>query len=145
MRIPAFLLVLSSLLLSACHHGFPPDRAVAALQDPDPRVRQHAADSLRAEGKAPSSVIGNLLAALQTEQVPAVRGAILISLGTWGAPQAKPLIDQAVMSAASVDEQRWAGRALRDWMIQAGTLDKGTPAPPGWPYGQPGYPPLLVR
>jgi len=141
MRAPAIALVFCLSSLSACHHGMPPDRAVAALQDPDPRIRQHAADSLRSQGHAPASVVGNLLQAAQTEQDPRVRGAILIALGTWGAPAAKPLIDQAVQTAADADQQRWAGRALRAWMTQAGTLPEGAALPPGWPYGQPGYPP----
>src|SRR5580658_349646 len=126
MRSLVILLTFSLMWLSACHHGMPPDRAVAALQDPDPRVRQHAADSLRSEGHAPAAVVGNLLQAAQTEQVPFVRGAILIALGTWGSPQAKPIIDQAVQTAPDADQQRWAGRALKAWMIQTGAVPEGT-------------------
>jgi HEAT repeat protein len=123
----------------------PPDQAVASLHDPDPKTRQHAADSLHSNGTAPAGVIPNLMQALQTEQDAHVRGAILIALGSWGAPDAKPIIDQAVMTAPDPDSRRWAGRALKYWMVQTGAMAQGTPLPPGWPYGQPGYPPALAK
>jgi hypothetical protein len=149
MRTPAILLCLAALSLpvglSSCHHGMPPDQAAANLQSPDPTLRRNAADSLHAESNAPAAVVGNLLNAVQTEQVPNVRGAMLIALGTWGSPQAKPIIDQAVATAADPDQQRWAGRALHYWMIQTGAMDKAAPLPPHWPYGQPGFPPALVK
>jgi hypothetical protein len=145
MRTPAILLLLAALSLSACHHGVPPDQAVANLQSPDPMQRRNAADSLHADSNAPAAVVGNLLQAVQAEQVPNARGAMLIALGTWGAPQAKPLIDQAVATAPTPEEQRWAGRALHYWMIQTGAMDKAAPLPPHWPYGQPGYPPSLAK
>jgi HEAT repeat protein len=142
MRSWLMIPLLAALSVPACHHAMPPDEAMSAMHDGDPKVRQSAADSLRSGGVVPTEAIGVLLQALQTEQVPYVRGAILITLGTSGAPQAKPAIDQAVMTSTEVDMRRWAGRALKAWMIQTGAIAPDTKFPPGWPYGQPGYPPI---
>jgi HEAT repeat protein len=136
---------LAVFALPACGHAMSPDEAVGALQDPNPRVRQHAADSLRAGNVVPGGAIPVLLQDLRTEQDPAVRGAIYITLGTSGAPEAKPVLDQAVAIAADPDSRRWASRALKAWMIQTGAVPANSAFPPGWPYGQPGYPPILVR
>jgi len=143
-RTGTLLLLLAALSFPACHRGLPPDQAVANLQSPDIKVRQRAANSLHADSNAPATVIPVLLQTYQAEQVPLVRGAILIALGTWGAPEAKPVIDQAVLTAADPDSRRWAARALKYWMIQTGALPQGADLPPGWPYGQPGYPPAFV-
>lgn len=146
MRIWTLCFVFASALsIPACHHGMDPDQALVAIHDPNPRVRQHAADSLRSGNVVPNDAIPVLFQAIQTEQDPSVRGAILITLGTSGAPQAKPVIDQAVMTAPDPDQRRWAGRALKAWMIQTGAIPENTSFPPGWPYGQAGYPPILVR
>ena len=143
MRTWTLLLLFAALSLPACHHAMPPDEAVAAIRDPDPKVRQSAADSLRADNVVPAGAVPFLLQAVQVEPVPYARGAMLITLGTSGAPEAKPIIDQAVMTAADPDMRRWAGRALKAWMIQTGAIPQGSKFAPGWPYGQPGYPPIL--
>jgi hypothetical protein len=145
MRTWTLLFLLPALSLPACHHAMDAGDALAALHDPSPKVRQHAADSLRADNVVPAEALPVLFQAIQTEPEPSVRGAILITLGTSGAPQAKPIIDQAVMTAAEVDTRRWAGRALKAWMIQTGAIPPNASLPPGWPYGQPGYPPIIAR
>lgn len=145
MRTWTKLPLLAVLALPACGHAMSPDEAVNSLRDPNPRVRQHAADSLRAGGAVVGGAIPILLQDLTAEPEPFVRGAILITLGTSGAPEAKPVIDQAVMTAADPDSRRWASRALKAWMIQTGAVPANGAFPPGWPYGQPGYPPILAR
>ncbi len=134
---------LAALSVASCSHTMKPDKAILALHASDAKVRQKAADSLRLGNVVPSEAIDPLLQAYPTEPVAFVKGAILVTLGTSGAPQAKPLIDQAVLSSADVDSRRWAGHALKAWMIQTGALPESTTLPPGWPYGQPGFPPPL--
>jgi hypothetical protein len=41
--------------------------------------------------------------------------------------------------------RRWAGRALKYWMIQNGQISADFAFPTGWPYGQPGFPPALAK
>jgi len=129
----------------ACHHSVPPDQAIAELHDPNPGTRQGAADSLRTDEGVPPNAVRPLLDALGTEQVPYVRGAILITLGKSGRPEAKAPIDQAVQSAKDKDSRRWAGRALKYWMIETHALAADLDFPEGWPYGQPGFPPRLAE
>jgi len=129
----------------ACHHSVPPDQAIAQLHDPSPETRQGAADSLRTDQGVPPNAIQPLLDALATEQVPNVRGAILITLGKSGRPEAKGPIDQAVQSANDKDSRRWAARALKYWMIETHALAADYAFPEGWPYGQPGFPPRLAE
>jgi hypothetical protein len=136
----ALLLFALSLALPACGHGMPPDEAIANLKNPDVEVRRHAADSLRTKEGVPPNAVAPLLDSYKTEQNPQVRGAILITLGKSGAPDAKPLIDQAVQTAPDKDNRRWAARALKYWMIQTGKLPADYTFPKDWPYGQPGYP-----
>jgi len=127
----------------ACHHSVPPDQAIAELKNPDPDRRQEAADSLRTDNGVPPNAVPALLEALKTEQTPKVRGAELITLGRSGAPDAKPVIDDAVQNAKDPDMRRWASRALKYWMIATKQLPADHAFPEGWPYGQPGYPPPL--
>ncbi|WP_394830010.1 HEAT repeat domain-containing protein [Pendulispora rubella] len=129
----------------ACHNSPPPDQAIAELHDPDPDTRQRAADSLRTDEGVPPNAIQPLLDALGTERFLYVRGAILITLGKSGRPEAKAPIDQAVQSATDKDSRRWAGRALKYWMIATHALSADYAFPDGWPYGQPGYPRRLVE
>jgi hypothetical protein len=145
MRTWTLLLFLAALSLPACGHAMPPDQAIASLHDGDASVRQHAADSLRAGGVVPANAIPALLQAYPAEPQPFVRGAMLITLGQSGAAEAKPVIDQAVQAAPDPDTRRWAGRALKAWMIQTGAIPAATKFPPGWPYGQPGYPPIIAK
>lgn len=86
-----------------------------------------------------------LMEAVQGEQDLHAKAAMMISLGASASPQAKPLIDDYVAKASSFDEQKYAGRALKYWMINAGQLPKDYKFPPGWPYGTPGYPPIIPK
>ena len=121
------------------------DEAINELRSPVSIARRNAADALRTPSGVPPEAVGPLMQALQTEADPGARGAELIALGKSGSPQAKPFLDQAVMTAADPNMRRWAGRALKYWMIQTGALAESTEFPDGWPYGQPGYPPKLPQ
>jgi HEAT repeat protein len=121
------------------------DEAIGELRNPEANARRNAADALRgADGVAPGAV-APLLAALQVEQDPSARGAELIALGKSGSPQAKPFIDQAVQTAADPNMRRWAGRALKYWMLETGQIPASYAFPDGWPYGTPGYPAQLAK
>ena len=133
----------ASSMLPSCRPSRTPDQSIAALKDPSEDTRQSAADELRTDEGVPPNAVQPLLDAYKTEQVPKVRGAILITLGRSGRPEAKPVIDDAVQRAADKDSRRWAARALKYWMIQTGKLSETYQFPDGWPYGQPGYPQKL--
>jgi hypothetical protein len=108
-------------------------------------VRQSAADALRTPLGVPPESVQPLLVAASQEASPPARGAMLITLGKSGSPLAKPLIEQAVMTAQDPDMRRWASRALKYWMMSTGQLPAEYPFPKDWPYGQPGFPPPLAR
>jgi hypothetical protein len=137
------VIVLSTTLLtaSACGSSMPPDVAITELRNPEANVRRNAADSLRTDAGVPPNAVRPLLEALATEQDPPVRGAILITLGKSAAPEAKPVIDQAVQQASDPNMRRWAARALKYWMLETKQLPQNYEFPDGWPYGTPGYPP----
>jgi hypothetical protein len=137
----AIPLALSLVAASGCKHTMPPDVAMAELKNPNPQVRRDAADALRTKDGVPANAVPVLLDALKNERDPAVQGAILITLGKSGSPEAKPPIEAAVQGATGKDMRRWAGRALKLWMQQTGALPQDYKFPEGWPYGQPGYPP----
>ena len=139
------LLFSVSLGSAGCGHHVTPDEAINELRNPEAEARRDAADALRTDNGVPPQALGPLLAAVSAESDPAARGAELITLGRSGAPQAKPVIDQAVMTAADPNMRRWAGRALKYWMLATAQLPAGYPFPDGWPYGQPGYPPILIK
>lgn len=142
--------VLVSLALSlaipsiGCGHPRTPAELIADLKNPEAPKRRDAADRLRTDQGVPKEAIGPLLEAASTEKDPRVVGAILITLGRSGVPEAKPLIDQQIPSMDK-DMRRWAARALKFWMIENHQLDKDAQLPDGWPYGQPGFPPPLPK
>lgn len=115
---------------------------VGELRSPDPAARRSAADDLRTETGVPPEAIPALLEAARAEKDPPALGAMLITLGDSGHPDAKPLIDAQIPSNDR-DMRRWAGRALKYWMIKTGQMPEAGPWPDGWPYGQPGFPPPL--
>ncbi|MFO0555345.1 MAG: HEAT repeat domain-containing protein [Polyangiaceae bacterium] len=148
------MLVLAGTLSSAvvgCGGGRMTTRdAISLLDSPEPGDRRQAADSLRG-GKSvsfkksvvPYEAIQPLINTLGHESDPKVRGAILITLGASGAPEAKAPIDEWVQKASSREEQRWYGRALKYYLIKTGVKDEGEKFPEGWPYGTNGYPPVI--
>jgi HEAT repeat protein len=115
-----------------------PDQAVAALRSPDPETRRRAADDLRGDdtnGVRPAAV-APLLDALAAEPEPADRGAILLTLGRSGAPEAKDPIDRAMSGDPAPDVRRAAKRALAYWKAQNGLSSNGT-----WSYWVPFWSP----
>jgi HEAT repeat protein len=141
MRTIALMLVLAALLAVACTRATP-SMAINNLNSSDPGVRQNAADSLRADA-VPDEAIQPLIDAYQRDTDPHAKAAELIALGRSGSPAAKPLIDAYVRDAKNSDEQRWGGRALKYWMLQNKQIAADFKFPDGWPYGTPGYPPII--
>jgi len=149
MKLLAALFLVSGLVVgSGCGPKMTTQEAIANLKSPDLETRWKSADALRGgvTGKkvAPEAV-APLLDALKTEAEPKARGAILTTLGASGSPEAKPAIDEWVQKAASADEQRWYGRALKTWLIETGAKSKEDAWPDGWPYGTTGYPPIIPK
>jgi len=73
-----------------------------------------------------------LIAAAQKETNPKALGAMLITLGSSGAPEAKPLIEARVNDPDS-DMRRWARRGMKNWLQKNGTMvraDIATAPPP---------------
>jgi hypothetical protein len=137
----AFSLFLSAGAVS-CREPKTPVESIADLRSPEAQERRSAADDLRTDQGVPPEAIVPLLQAIQVEQVPNVRGAILITLGKSGVPEAKPFIDQAI-ATTDRDMRRWAGRALKNWLIATRQVPAEHSWPEDFPYGQPGYPPPL--
>jgi HEAT repeat protein len=115
---------------------------VGLLRHPDPAVRRRAADDLRMDGGVPAPAIQPLLDAIAVERDKKAHGAMLITLGKSGVPEAKPHIDGA-LPVPDEDVRRWAARALKFWLIATGRMHPDQDLPSNWPYGQPGYPPPL--
>ena len=138
----AHVLALVPLVAVACTR-MTPAVAIGSLGSPDPGVRQNAADSLRTDTGVPAEAIGPLIAAYERDTDPHAKAAELITLGRSGNPAAKPLIDAYVQRAKNQDEQRWGGRALKYWMIQNKQIAPDYNFPDYWPYGTPGYPPII--
>jgi hypothetical protein len=144
-RTLAALSYTSLLYLGACGHSMPPAQAIGSLQSPDPTTRQTAADALRTPQGVPPEAIHPLMTAASSEQDPHAKGAMLITLGKSGSPEAKAMIDQAVATASDPDMRRWASRALKYWMLTTGQIPADYKFPDDWPYGQPGFPPPLAK
>jgi hypothetical protein len=128
--------------IAGCREPKTPAQSIAELRSPDAEQRRRAADDLRTDAGVAPEAIQPLLQAAAAEQTPNVLGAMLITLGRSGVPEAKPLIDKQIPSTDK-DMRRWAGRALKYWMIKTGQLDKDYKFPDGWPYGTPGFPAKL--
>jgi HEAT repeat protein len=128
--------------VAACREPKTVPQLVSELQSPDAGVRRNAADDLRMEGGVPAEAIQPLLKAVSVEQDKGAHGAMLITLGKSGVPEAKPYIDGAI-PVPDKDVRRWAARALHYWLVANGQMPADAPLPPNWPYGQPGFPPPL--
>lgn len=127
--------------LTACHEPKTVDQLVAELRAPEAKMRRRAADGLGREEVDPRA-IQPLLEAIAVEKDKSTYGAMLIALGRSGVPEAKAIVD-ARLPDPDRDMRRWAGRALKYWMLKTGQLPRDYDFPDNWPYGQPGYPPLL--
>ena len=141
MRLLA-LALLVALAVSGCREPRTTADLVSDLRSPSADVRRDAADGLRMDEGVPAEAIGPLLQAAQAEKDRKAFGAMMITLGRSGVPEAKPLID-ARIPEPDRDMRRWAARALKYWMIANHQLPPDPQLPDGWPYGQPGFPPPL--
>ncbi len=116
---------------------------IAALQSPDPIARGRAADSLNHQEQVPAESIDPLIAAFTAETNAKAKGAMIIALGVSGDAKAGPLVEDYVQKASDADQRRWGSRALKWYLVKTGKVQRDEKLPPGWPYGQPGYPERL--
>jgi hypothetical protein len=93
---------------------------IAKLRHPDWEKRQDAADDLGDDDGPGANAIGPLLAAASVERHPKALGAMLITLGKSGVPEAKPLIDAHVESP-DPDLRRYARKGQKNWLAKNGT------------------------
>ena len=142
LRTATMVLALAFSSGLACTPPMSTDMAIAELRNPNPNMRQGAADRLRGDKGVPDEAIQPLVEAAAKEQDPAAKGAMMITLGRSGKPEVKDLVEQYVQTAKGKDERRWASRALKYWMIEKGSLAPNESLPDGWPYGTQGYPPI---
>ncbi len=90
----------------------------------------------------PAEAIDPLLQAITVERDKKAHGAMLVTLGKSGVPEAKPHIDGA-LPVPDVAVRRSASDALKHWLIATGQMHPKQKLPKGWPYGLPGFPPPL--
>jgi len=127
MRTPSHFLVLSlSVLAAACHRG--PADPLAALKSPDPGERRSAADMLRDDPGPTPEEARAVLEAIKTETDEKAYGAMMITLGASGLPEAEPVIC-GKMYAPDARNRAWANKALKLY-LQRNRAAKGCP-PPG--------------
>ena len=130
------------LSLAGCRDPTTVPQLSAELRSPEAKERRSAADDLRMDGGVPQQAIQPLLDAISQERDKYAHGAMMITLGKSGVPEAKPHIDGAI-PVPDEDVRRWATRALRYWLVATGQMGADQDLPDGWPYGQPGFPPPL--
>ncbi len=135
--------LLAALVGAGCNRG-PKSvpQMIAHLRHHDPSERRRAADKLRMDHGVPAEAIDPLLQAITVERNKYAHGAMLITLGKSGVPEAKPHIDGA-LPVMDGDVRRWAARALKYWLIATGRMHPDQDLPDHWPYGQPGFPPPM--
>ena len=133
---------LAPLCFSGCRDPKTVPQLVAELRSPDHKARRRAADELRMDEGVPQEAIQPLLDAIGKERDKYAHGAMMITLGRSGVPEAKPHIDGA-LPVPDEDVRRWATRALKYWLIATGQMHPDQDMPDDWPYGQPGFPPPL--
>ncbi len=135
-----FIATAAAALTASCNrHAKSVPVMIANLRHADPRERRRAADGLRLSFGIPAEAIQPLLRAISVERNKHAHGAMLITLGKSGVPEAKAHIDGA-LPVRDEDVRRWAARALAYWLIATGRLHPAEDLPDNWPYGQPGFP-----
>lgn len=143
MRRRAFLLGTLATILFACNRQPKTvPHLIARLRHPDPDEREDAADDLQLKHGVPIEAIGPLLQAISVERDPDAHGAMLMTLGKSGVPEAKPHIDGAI-PVPDADVRKYAAKALKNWLIATGRMHPKQKLPRHWPYGQRGFPPPL--
>jgi hypothetical protein len=93
---------------------------IAKLRDPEWGKRQDAADDLGDDDGPAPNAIGPLLAAASVERHPKALGAMLITLGKSGVPEARPLIE-AHLESPDPDLRRYARKGHKNWLTKNGT------------------------
>lgn len=105
---------------------------IARLENPDWEVRRDAADDLADHNGPPPDAVAPLIAAASKESHPKALGAMLLTLGASGAPEAKAIIETNTQSTSS-DVRRYAGKAFKKWRTKNGQAvrkDVETAPPP---------------
>jgi hypothetical protein len=111
-------------------NGQIPPEQLAKLGSQDWKDRRDAADDLREDGGPPQQAVVALAMAASRERHPKALGAMLLTLGASGAPEAKPIIEAHVDDGDS-DVRRYARRAMKSWLVRNGQnvrRDVETPA-----------------
>jgi hypothetical protein len=140
--LAALAITVATTALAGCRPSRPVAQIVVELRDPDPVKRQHAASDLQTKNGVHVQAIPHLLQAASVEQNKEALGAMLVTLGKSGVPEAKGLIDQHIPTT-DLGLRKHLGRALRYWYIANSQIAPDAKPPEHWPYGQEGYPPLL--
>jgi hypothetical protein len=107
----------------------PAQSPIARLKSTDADERQEAADELRDDGKPSPDATRALLEAIAVEKDERAYGAMLISLGASGAPEAEGIICEKVY-ADSARMRAWAKRAQKMY-LERNRESKGCPPPGG--------------
>jgi HEAT repeat protein len=92
-----------------------PSVLIADLHSTDSRARVEAAHALRTRGAMPPEAVPALIQALQVEHGKLAKREELLALAVSGAPQAEPLICQAIYDT-DVDVRGWGKKALTIWL-----------------------------
>jgi hypothetical protein len=141
-------ITLALVMTAACGPSRTPHQAMADLNSPKGDVRLDAARDLesnaRKHGGLPPDIVDGLLARAPTEPDPPTKGALMLALGYTGDPRAKPHLD-AYLQTTDPDQQRWAARAYKKYVVKTGQVPPGHEFPDHWPYGSPGYPPPVEK
>jgi hypothetical protein len=124
-------LLCAALAVVGCGRRQAPAESVANLRSPDWEQRRDAADSLRRGSGPPPQAVPHVMTALQKEKIPPAYGAMLITAGKSGVPEALPYICGAVQSKER-DMRRWGNRALEMWHDKNPRMSRRCP-PPGMP------------
>ncbi len=119
----AFFVVLA--LTGCARPPMAPDAAITSLRSADADTRRRAAEDLRRDDPdgVPTEAVPALITALASEPQPAVRGAILLTLGRSGASEAKGAIEGEIAIETDPQVKRQAKHALKEWTAQNDTSD----------------------
>jgi hypothetical protein len=115
-----------------------------------PRTEERLAGARDLEGFARDGtpltpeVVDRLLTKFPSESDPKTRGAMITALGYTGDPRVEaPLSDY--LQTNDPDQQRWAARAYKKYVVKTGKYPAGFDFPENWPYGTTGFPPPASR
>jgi HEAT repeat protein len=119
------------------------NEAAQDLRAPVAEVRLKAARDIEANAREqrglPPEIVESLLQAFQNETDAKTKGSMITALGYTGDPRVKPMLE-AYLQTSDPDQQRWAARAYKKYVVKAGQFPEDHEFPEYWPYGTPGFP-----